>query len=191
MTKPLFDVFRMAMLQRPDGSRAEAFDAFFETIKSDPAYTEALARDYFDRHSATWKIDRGEGTYLFRRTEPGENRLRRDASVEIKEPTAQPSAADIERLRADRERSRKRSAAALESLRASIRDVILLDLTLPNGKALRDSTGAECKRAGGFFREVAKHIRPTQVVDKHMSEADLQNIRARFYQRNNEREAAR
>ena len=57
---------------------------------------------------------------------------------------------------------------------------ILMDLTLPNGKMLRYATGAECVKAGGFYLEVAKHVKSTQVVDKHLTEDDLKNIQLRF-----------
>lgn len=163
MIKQLFDVFRMAMLNRPDGSRKEAFDCFLAEIKSDPAYLDLLARDYFDRMAAIWTVDRGEGTYLFRRTELGQKRV------------------DRARQRRD---AAERKEAAYSEMKASVRDVLLLDLTLPNGKVLRHSTGAECRKAGGFFAEVAKYLKPTQVVDRHLSEGDLQNIRSRVYQRN-------
>lgn len=69
--------------------------------------------------------------------------------------------------------------------KAKIADILLLDLTLPSGTKLRDATGAECKRAGGFFNAVGSHLKPTQVVDKHLSESDLRNIRSRFYQQEN------
>lgn len=80
-----------------------------------------------------------------------------------------------------REESAKRAERAESALLAEIRPVILLDLELPNGKTLRQSTGAECAKAGGFFAEVAKHIKATEVVDKHLTETDLQNIKRRIY----------
>lgn len=80
-----------------------------------------------------------------------------------------------------REESAKRAERAESALLAEIRTVILLDLELPNGKTLRQSTGAECAKAGGFFAEVAKHIKATEVVDKHLTETDLQNIKRRIY----------
>lgn len=163
MTGPLFDAFRMAMLNKPDGSRADALAAFMLEMRSRPEYLETLAQDYFDRMSGVWAVDRVEGTYLFRRKDPP--RLR-----------AEPATEKAIRKRAVTE--------ALKDMRASLSKILLLDLTLPDGKALRDSTGAECKKAGGFFREVARHLKPQQVVDKHMTEGDLQNIRARFYLRN-------
>lgn len=81
-----------------------------------------------------------------------------------------------------REARARRREENYTRLKAEVVDVLLLDLTLPSGKRLRDATGAECKRAGGFFSAVGNHIKGTQVVDKHLSESDLRNIRSRFYQ---------
>lgn len=84
-----------------------------------------------------------------------------------------------------REARVRRREQAYRNLKSRLADVLLLDLTLPSGTKLRDATGAECKRAGGFFNAVGVHLKPTQVVDKHLSESDLRNIRSRFYQQEN------
>lgn len=177
MTKPLFDVFREAMIGNPDGSRKEQQDGFIERMKSDPAYLEMLARDYFERMAAVW-MPRAEptGGHSFVRTEVSQDKVERQSHP-------RPASKPLELVRRTREESAARTAAAFEELKAKVR-VVLLDLVLPNGKALRDATGAECAKAGGFYSEIAKHIKPTQVVDRHLSEGDLQNIRARFYQAN-------
>ena len=157
MTKPLFDVFREALLANPDGSRKEAQDAFVDAMRSNPIYLEKLAVDYFVRMSAVYAVKKVPHGNTFGRV--GDKRTKRDEASQ-------------------------RTQAAFSDLKAKMRAVILLDLALPNGKLLRQSTGTECAKAGGFFAEVAKHIKPTQTVDRHLSEAELQNIRARFYQRN-------
>lgn len=176
MTKPLFDVFRETMIGNPTGSRKEQQDGFIERMKSDPAYLEMLARDYFDRMASVW-VPRVEptGGHSFGRTEASQDKVQR-----LSHPNKSKS---VELVRRTREESAARTAAALEELRAKVR-VVLLDLVLPNGKALRDATGAECAKAGGFYSEIAKHIKPTQVVDRHLSENDLKNICARYYQVN-------
>ncbi len=84
-----------------------------------------------------------------------------------------------------RKASARRISRERTALVEQVADVLLLDLTLPSGTMLRDATGAECKRAGGFFNAVGTHLKPTQVVDKHLSESDLRNIRSRFYQQEN------
>lgn len=162
--KPLFDVFRDAVMRSPTRSRKEAMDWFIKQMKANPAYLDELARSYFERMSATWSAREGEHGYSFGRTVAAEN--------------------TIEQRRKARQESAFRVAAEVERMKARIREVILLDLVMPNGKALRHATGAECARAGGFYAEIGKHLKPTQVVDKHMSEANLQDIRARYFQRN-------
>lgn len=164
MTKPLFDVFRDAMERKPTGSRKEALDQFVAAMKSDPKYLEDLATDYFHRMSAAWTVRDEKHGYSFGR---------------VVEPSVK-----IEEVRTKRAFSAERTATALETLKAKIRDVILLDLVLPNGVSLRHATGADCTRAGGFYAEVAKHIKPTEVVDRHLSEANLQDISARYFRRN-------
>ena len=164
MTKPLFDVFRDALMRKPEGSRKEALDYFRKKIAADPAYLDLLARDYFDRMSATYMPRKVEHGFMFGRTELAEARG--------------------EAIRRGRAEGAARSAAALDTIKAKLREVLLLDLVLPNGKKLREATGADCARAGGFYAEVSKHIKATQVVDKHLTEANLQDIRSRYFQRN-------
>lgn len=160
MTKPLFDVFREAMERKPGASRKEALDYFVARMKAEPVYLEELAVDYFGRMAAAWTVRDEKQGYSFGRT------------------------VDLKVVRERRAKSAARAAAAYTDLKAKVRAVVLLDLMLPNGKALRHATGAECEKAGGFYAAVAKHLKPTQVVDRHLTEANLQDIRARFFSRN-------
>lgn len=156
----LFDAFRGAMLANPNASRKEAFAAFLETVTSNPAYLHALADDYFHRMEAQWKVDQiGKSHSL------------------VGTPAVQRRAELSAERRAEGAVSRERG---FQELKTRIRAVILLDLTLPSGKRLRDATGAECTKAGGFYTEVARHLKPSQVVDKHLSEAELRNIQSRY-----------
>lgn len=169
MTKPLFDVFRATMMEATADSRKQAQDTFVERMKDEPAYLEILARDYFDRMAAVWTV----------RTEaPGRTTFER---VSHTVASGKPPATLVRRTK---EEAALRTSTAFEEMKAKVRGVILLNLVLPNGKALREATGADCAKAGGFFTEVAKALKPTQVVDRHLTESDLQNIRARFFQAN-------
>jgi hypothetical protein len=56
----------------------------------------------------------------------------------------------------------------------------LLDFVTPNGKRLADCTGAQCRKLGGFFAEVAKRLQPRDHVGEHLHEDELQSI-ARTY----------
>lgn len=73
-----------------------------------------------------------------------------------------------------------KTGAASEELRALIKSratkMVLLDITLPTGTALRDSTAADCRRAGGWLAAVAKLVGPKKKVGEALSEADLQKI---------------
>ncbi|WP_414461781.1 hypothetical protein [Hyphomicrobium sp. DY-1] len=177
MSAQLFEIFRSTMMENPDASRREAQDEFVLQMQSDQIFLDLLARDYFDRMAAVWTVRSSNllGN-AFTRTD-----VAQDNADRRKHPHQPPSPMLVRRTR---EESAARTAIVFEQMKAKVRSVVLLDLLLPNGKALRDATGAECAKAGGFFVDVAKAIKPTQVVDRHLSEGDLQNIRARFYQAN-------
>ncbi len=161
MTKPIFEVFREALERKPGASRKEALDYFVAKMKANPVYLEELAVDYFQRMSSAWAVRDEKAGYAFGRKGP----------VDI----------DMERKKRAERAARRTAVEARMTAQVRVR---LLDLTLPNGKTLRHATGADCAKAGGFYAEVAKHLKPTEVVDRHLTEANLQDIRARFFSRN-------
>lgn len=172
MTKPLFDAFRQTMLNYPSASRKEQMDAFIEAMASDPRNLALLAADYFERMSAVWTVKEHRISQSVERTAVSDDKVTRMALA-----------------RKSREDAKARNSAAAEALTIGIRNLLLLDLIMPSGKRLREATGAECTRAGGFYAEIAKRIKPTQTVDRNLTEGDLQNIKARFYQQNREKVA--
>lgn len=188
MTKALFDAFRDAMMANPVGSRKEAMIRFVAEMESDPAYLEKLAMDYFERMSAVWTVSGEEHNHTFGRTGPSIERGERISQAKTGAPryrlAPRNKVAAVAPVRDQLAPASERTATAFEELRAKARNVVLLDLVMPNGKSLRYATGAECEKAGGFYAEVAKSIKPTQVVDRHLTEGDLLNIRARFYRTN-------
>lgn len=58
--------------------------------------------------------------------------------------------------------------------------MLLLDMILPNGKALRDCTGRECanlgNRIGQWLKRVSAEIRPTQRVGDALSEERVRQL---------------
>jgi hypothetical protein len=58
--------------------------------------------------------------------------------------------------------------------------IILLDMVLPNGKALRDCTGRECKQMGGkmgtWLGKIAERVKPTELVGSVLKEADVRKL---------------
>lgn len=182
MTNPLFDVFRDSMLANPNGSRKEAMDRFLDAMKADPAYLDMLARDYFERMSAVWTVTGDDTSHVFERTGPSVERGERISEAKVGVARLM-SRRSVPPSPEQREASARLQADTIAQFRATVRGA-LLDLAMPDGKQLRHATGADCVKTGGFFAAVGKAIKPTQVVDKHLTEGDLQNIRARFFQRN-------
>lgn len=181
MTKPLFEAFRLSMMNNAKGSRKQAKDDFISEMKSDKAYIEMLAGDYFDRMAAVWEVKEGRLGKSFGRTEVSQDKIDRTRATLVSRSQSSASRDDAD---LKRKNSEARAKTAFEELKSSLRAVVLLDLEMPDGKPLRYATGAECKKAGGFYSEIAKHLKPSQVVDRHLTENDLQNIKARFYQAN-------
>lgn len=54
--------------------------------------------------------------------------------------------------------------------------IVLLDLLMPNGKPLRNCTGAEAATFGNRFKVVADRVGKTKLVGAVLNEADLQKI---------------
>jgi len=52
----------------------------------------------------------------------------------------------------------------------------LLDVVLPNGKKLRDSTGLECKRAGSWYTRIGERIGDGNIVKDVLTNDDLRKI---------------
>lgn len=156
----LFEAFRRAMLSNPKGSRKEQYTEFMETVRSDPGYLDLLAEDYFYRQAQTWET---------REIEPGSHAI-------VGTPAMQRR---VERSAEQRAESAKRTAKMQEELAATIRPFIFLEMEMPNGKKLRNCTGAELAKFGGAFLEMSTYLKPTEVVDKHLSEKNLRDIFSR------------
>ena len=69
-----------------------------------------------------------------------------------------------------------RVAAVKAEIKVRAARMVLLDMVMPNGKALRDSTGKDCANAGGWLAKIAKAIKPTQIVGKALSEAQVRKF---------------
>jgi hypothetical protein len=54
--------------------------------------------------------------------------------------------------------------------------LILLDLLMPNGKALRDCTGTDCRKFGGWFSRIADRVGSKKVGDV-LSEKEVRGRR--------------
>jgi hypothetical protein len=63
-----------------------------------------------------------------------------------------------------------------EAAKAALTKIVLLDLIQPNGKPLRDCTGAECAKSGGWLTRIAAMIKPSDIVGKFLSEAQVREL---------------
>lgn len=72
------------------------------------------------------------------------------------------------------------STAMVAEAKATIKQraerMVLLDMILPNGKALREATGRDCKRAGGWLRAIAQRIKPNERVGDVLTESDVRKL---------------
>lgn len=153
---PLFDALRTALRNNPD-SRKAASQAFLDEMRRDTArYLTLLGLDYFygncDKLIVT---DQGrDGVVVAPRP------------VKSREQTVKESKARVEK--------------ELQNLKQRLASVILMDMTMPNGKLLRHCTLGEVGKFGGFYTEIARHGKKTEVVDKRFSERELKALRDRF-----------
>lgn len=76
--------------------------------------------------------------------------------------------------------SKAAKRARVEEIKATIKaraaKMILLDMVLPNGKPLRDCTGRECAKAGGWFTKIAGQVKSGDIVGKVMSETQVRKL---------------
>lgn len=95
-----------------------------------------------------------------------------------------PSPAEVksraEAIRKDRERAASERAEQAQSLADQVRQVVLLDLAMPNGKPLRECTGSECKKLGpkmgAWLTKIGEAVKPRQIVGDALSEEEVRNL---------------
>lgn len=59
-------------------------------------------------------------------------------------------------------------------------ELMLMDIVLPNGKTLRESTGADCRKVGGWMAEICKAVKPQQVVSDVLSEHGVRHLYSKW-----------
>lgn len=76
-----------------------------------------------------------------------------------------------------------RVARAAETIKAGIQQhidrrvqIVLSEMLMPSGVALRDSDREECSRAGGWFTKIAERLAPGQRVSEVFSEESLRQL---------------
>lgn len=86
---------------------------------------------------------------------------------------AQPLSIQEVRANVSRRLQQREEKAAQVVAAKEIMGLRLLDLVMPNGKALRDCTGGDCIRFGGFYTRIGKKVGKARVVGKVLTAADL------------------
>ena len=74
--------------------------------------------------------------------------------------------------------TRAERAASVATTSKVVTQIMLMNLTLPSGKLLREATFKECTEAGGWWVKVGKQGKPNQIVGRTISEVDLRAIQA-------------
>jgi len=81
-------------------------------------------------------------------------------------------------------RKKSRSKAARQQLQAEVDEIrqeirtslMFLNLVCPNGKQLRHCTGADCKKFGGWYLTLAKHVPAKKEVGTQLTEQQVGEI---------------
>ena len=74
------------------------------------------------------------------------------------------------------EQRQERVTQEIGQVVTAVGEIILMNLVLPSGKMLKDSTFAECAKAGGFYSKVAQMGKPNAIVGETTSEAALRSL---------------
>lgn len=60
---------------------------------------------------------------------------------------------------------------------ANLRGIQLLNCFLPDGETrLKDATGAQVRMVGGWFRLIAKHVKPNEIVGRTLTAEQITNL---------------
>lgn len=82
--------------------------------------------------------------------------------------------------KAEKERATAEMKQKVEEVIKQKAQIILLDWVLPNGKALRDCTGRECRQmsrmVGTWLQKVADRLKPAELVGSVLQEADVRKL---------------
>jgi hypothetical protein len=73
-------------------------------------------------------------------------------------------------------RSKEEVAASTAEMKERARASLVLDLVMPNGKSLRDCTGAYARKCGGVISKIAAKVKPGQLVGQAITEKQAQQI---------------
>jgi len=73
-------------------------------------------------------------------------------------------------------RTAEQRRQAVEDLKQQARTAVILDFIMPNGKKLRDCTGAYAAQLGGAISRIAAAVKPNQIIGKVLSDEQAQRL---------------
>lgn len=75
-----------------------------------------------------------------------------------------------------REAEAKQQDEAVQQIVTAATEIIILNQEMPNGKRLRNCTGRECAKFGGFYGRIAKKVGPTKRVGEVLDEKQVRAL---------------
>lgn len=133
----------------PRASEKETLDELWDQVKSNSQIYRLLIDNWFIRNYSNLR-DRIE--------------VKEDGSTVYKTP---------------RKSFYRPASASTERAVKIIRNLVIMDLLMPNGKQLRDCTFADLANLGNWARDLCKHGKPTEVVGKKLTEDQVRDVWAR------------
>ena len=88
---------------------------------------------------------------------------------------APPTLKEIKSRAEVRKQEISRELVAVEKAKALIGER-LFNMIMPNGKALRECTGAECVQFGGYFIKIGKAVGAKEIVGNVMASGDITSL---------------
>lgn len=70
----------------------------------------------------------------------------------------------------------KNASAQLEEKIQEKAKIKLMEMLLPSGTMLKDSTGNDCEKAGGWFKKIAAKVGADEIVGQKLSENQLRAL---------------
>lgn len=86
------------------------------------------------------------------------------------------STVTVRKSKARAKATRRAEKRLVESLVQRVAKVAFLELTMPNGKKLRQCTFADCGAFGGFYKRLALKGKPSEIVGKKMTDEDIRSL---------------
>ena len=153
-----WELYRRVAKDNSKAEKATIDELFWEEVEDDKDYLRAIVQ-YFADNAHRWLNDK---------------RFEKQPSPPASKPVGR-----IVGKATQAQMTKKAAAIALEQVSRKVSEKIqiaLLELTMPNGKALGDCTGSECKQFGGWHAAIAKSVPAKNKVRKHLTEDQVRKL---------------